>query len=115
MSKRDWKLFLEDILESIELIRSYISGMTYEDFKKDRKTIDAVVRNLEIIGEAARNIPDNIKAEHTDIDWKGMIGLRNRIAHGYFGISLGIVWNIIKNELPSLKVKIKQILETEGK
>lgn len=77
MSKRNWRLFLEDILESIELIKEYTKEMNLDSFRNDRKTIDAVVRNLEIIGEAARNIPDEIKDRYQEIDWRGMIGLRN--------------------------------------
>lgn len=111
MSKWDWKLFLEDILESIELIESYVANMNFEEFKKDRKTIDAVIRNFEIIGEAARNIPEEIRNKFTDIDWKGIIGLRNRVVHEYFGVSLTIVWEIIKSDLPVLKDKIKQLFE----
>mgnify|MGYP001430071181 CR=1 FL=1 len=111
MSKRDWKLFLEDILESIELIEDYIKGMNLDDFRNDRKTIDAVVRNLEIIGEAARNIPDEIKNRYQEIDWRGMIGLRNRIIHEYFGVSTTIIWNILKQEIPPIKEKIKSILK----
>jgi uncharacterized protein with HEPN domain len=111
MSKRDWKLFVEDILESIELIENYVMNMDFEDFRNDRKTIDAVVRNFEVIGEAAKNIPDEIKSEFQDIDWKGMIGLRNRIAHEYFGISLTVVWTIVVQELPRLKDQMKQILK----
>ena len=111
MSKREWKLFVEDILESVELIEGYIAKMEFEDFKRDRKTIDAVVRNLEIIGEASNNIPNDIKSVYKEVDWKGIIGLRNRIAHEYFGVSLTIVWNIIKQELPHLKEQMKQILE----
>lgn len=113
MSKREWKLFVEDILESIELIEEYVAKMEFEDFKKDRKTIDAVVRNLEIIGEASKNIPDEIKSSYQEVDWKGIIGLRNRIAHEYFGVSLTIVWNIIQQELPRLKKQFKQILEKD--
>jgi uncharacterized protein with HEPN domain len=109
MSRRDWRLFVEDILESIELIENYIANMGVEAFKNDRKTIDAVVRNFEIIGEASKNIPDEIKAEHRDVNWKGMAGLRNRIAHEYFGVSSTIVWNIIKQEIPHLKEQMKQI------
>ncbi len=109
MSKRDWKLFVEDILESIELIESYVHTMELSDFTKDRKTIDAVVRNFEIIGEASKFIPDNIKTHYPEIDWKGIIGLRNRIAHEYFGISVSIVWDIIKRELPRLKNQMKLI------
>ena len=114
MSKREWKLFVEDILESIELVESYVANMNFDDFKNDRKTIDAVVRNLEIIGEAARNISDEIKNKYQNVDWKGMIGLRNRIAHRYFGINLTIIWEILKQELPPLKEKMKQIKELEG-
>lgn len=109
MSKREWKLFVEDILESIALIEKYIEGMDSKDFGKDRKTIDAVVRNLEIIGEAAKNIPDEIRRKYKKIDWKGVIGLRNRIAHEYFGISVEIVWNIITQELSKLKEQMRKI------
>jgi len=109
MSKREWKLFVEDILESIELIQSYVHTMELSDFAKDRKTIDAVVRNFEIIGEASKFIPDDIKTRYAEIDWKGIIGLRNRIAHEYFGISVSIVWDIIKKELPRLKNQMKLI------
>jgi len=111
MSKREWKLFVEDILESIELIEKYIGNLEFNDFSKDRKTIDAVVRNFEIIGEASKYIPDYIKEKHADVDWIGIVGLRNRIAHEYFGISLEIVWNIVKQELPKLQNQMKQISE----
>lgn len=109
MSKREWRLFIEDILESIELIEGYVKNIEFKDFAKDRKTIDAVVRNFEIIGEASKYISEGIKNKYPDIDWKGMIGLRNRIAHEYFGISLEIVWNILKEELPKLKEQMKHI------
>jgi len=115
MSKREWKLFVEDILESIELIEKYVEDMEFDDFVKDRKTIDAVVRNFTIIGEASKNIPDNIKDKYLNADWKGMAGFRNRIIHAYFEISTRIVWHIVKNELPPLKERMKQILEKEVK
>lgn len=109
MSKREWKLFVEDILESIELIEKYIGEADFEDFKNDRKTIDAVVRNFEIIGEASKYIPQKVKNKCPQIDWEGIIGLRNRIAHEYFGIDRAIVWHIIKKEMPLLKHQINQI------
>ena len=111
MSKREWKLFIEDILESIRLIKNYVENMDFNDFKKDRKTIDAVVRNFEIIGEASRLIPDEIKRKFENVDWKGIVGLRNRIAHEYFDISLSIVWHIVTEELQILEEQMKEILE----
>jgi uncharacterized protein with HEPN domain len=111
MSRREWKLFIEDILESIRLIKNYVENMGFDDFKNDRKTIDAVVRNFEIIGEASRFIPDEIKEEYENVDWKGIVGLRNRIAHEYFDISLSIVWHIVMKELPTLEDQMKKILE----
>ena len=111
MSKREWKLFVEDILESVEKIEEYVKDMTPDGFKQDRKTTDAVVRNFEIIGEASRYIPDDIKIKFQNVDWKAIVGLRNRIAHEYFGISLAIVWEIIKGELPILKEQMKEISE----
>ena len=80
MSKRDRTLFVEDILESIELIWDYTKGLDYEDFTRDRKTVDAVVRNLEIIGEASKYISNDVKGRFNNVDWKGIAGLRNRIA-----------------------------------
>ena len=111
MSKREWKLFIEDILESIRLIKNYVENMGFDDFKNDRKTIYAVVRNFEIIGEASRFIPDEIKEKYENVDWKGIVGLRNRIAHEYFDISLSIVWHIVMKELPTLEDQMKEILD----
>lgn len=111
MSKREWKLFIEDILESIEKIEEYIRNTEFDDFKKDNRTIDAVVRNLEIIGEAAKNIPEDVRVKYQNVNWRGMAGLRNRIIHKYFGVDLKIIWLIIKEELPRLKAQIEQILE----
>jgi uncharacterized protein with HEPN domain len=111
MSRRNWQLFIEDILESIKYIQEYIAVCSFDDFKKDRKTIDAVVRNFEIIGEASKYVPDSIKGTYKDVDWQAIIGLRNRITHEYFGISLAIIWHIIKKELPKLKQQMKEILK----
>jgi uncharacterized protein with HEPN domain len=111
MSKRDWKLFVEDILESLDLIEEYVADMEFENFKEERKTVDAVVRNLEIIGEAARYIPDTVKEKFAEVDWKGVVGLRNRIAHEYFGLSLSVIWRIIKEEFKPLKEQMQEILE----
>lgn len=115
MSKREWRLFIEDILESIEKIETYIRDMDFENFKKDDRTIDAVVRNLGVIGEAARNVEIEIKNKYSNVPWQDITDFRNRITHAYFTLSLPIVWHILKQELPSLKKRMKQILEEERK
>jgi len=110
MSKRDWKLYIDDILESIGFVEMYLEGMDLADFGSDRKTIDAVVRNFEIIGEASKYIPVEVKERHSQIDWPGIVGLRNRIAHEYFDVSPSIIWEIAKSELPALKKQIKRVI-----
>ena len=100
---RDFKLYLDDMIEAIRAIREYTGGMTFESFAADRKTIDAVVRNLEIIGEAAGNLPEEIKDKGGDIEWRKIIGLRNLLIHEYFGISKPVVWDIVQNKLDLLE------------
>ena len=114
MSKRDWRLFINDILECIERIEKYVSGLSYDDFIKDDKTKDSVVRNLEIIGEAANQIPMDIRERYKDIPWAQIVGLRHRLIHGYFVIDYDIVWNIIDKEIPDIKIKIKEIFKDLG-
>ncbi|MGC9101445.1 MAG: DUF86 domain-containing protein, partial [Caldisericum sp.] len=92
MSKRNWKLFLVDVLESIEKIENYTSEISFEEFIKDEKTKDAVVRNIEIIGEAVKHIPEEIKEKYNQIPWKKITGMRNRLIHGYFVVDYTIVW-----------------------
>jgi uncharacterized protein with HEPN domain len=100
---RDIRLYLDDMLEAIRAIREYTGGMTFESFASDRKTIDAVVRNLEIIGEAARNLPEEVKDKSGEIEWRKIIGLRNLLIHEYFGISKPVVWDIVQNKLDLLE------------
>ena len=107
---RDFKLYLYDIKEAIEKIEVYTKDLTSEEFTKDLKTVDAVTRNLEIIGEATRHIPKRIKGKYPDIDWKAIIGMRNILAHEYFGVRLGIIWKTVKEKLPDLRSKIEEIL-----
>jgi|LFRM01.1.fsa_nt_gb uncharacterized protein with HEPN domain len=111
--RKDRKLLIEDILECIKKIERYVDGMDFALFKEDEKTIDAVIKNLETIGEAAQHIPDDIKARHKQVPWRGIIGLRNRIVHGYFNIDLEIIWGIVRQELPDLKVQLEHILKAE--
>jgi len=107
---RDLKLYLDDILISIERIEEYAGVLSFEEFSDDRKTIDAVVRNFEIIGEAVKNIPYDIR-DCYDYEWRSIAGLRDILIHGYFGVSVSIVWDIIQNELPELKAQIRSILD----
>lgn len=95
MQSRDWKLRIEDMLEAAAYCRQYIAGMDFAAFASDQKTIDAVVHNLEIIGEAARYIPPEIEQHYVSIPWVDIRGMRHRIAHGYFAVDLEVVWSTV--------------------
>jgi len=109
MSNRSLELLIEDIWESIEKIERYTKSMNQNDFESDEKTIDATVRNLEIIGEAAGRLPENFTNQYSEIEWYKIKGLRNRIVHEYFGVDLQIIWQIFKKDLPAFKVSLKKI------
>jgi uncharacterized protein with HEPN domain len=109
---KDFKVYLDDIIESSAKINAYIAGLSYDDFLNDDKTIDAVLRNLEIIGEAAKRIPEKIRQQRSDIEWLKVIGLRNILIHQYSGVDLEIVWQIITQKLPLFEQQIKNILDT---
>ncbi len=109
--KRNINLFFEDILEAINSIKEYTRDMGYEKFIQDKKTRDAVVRNLEIIGEAAKNIPVDIKEKYPEVNWKEMAGMRDKLIHEYFGVSNVIVWETIKNDIPMFESQIKKIIK----
>jgi uncharacterized protein with HEPN domain len=107
---RDYKVYLDDVLEAIAWIRIYTNGLTYDSFQEDRKTVDAVVRNLEIIGEAVKQIPERIRGKHPEVDWKKIAGLRDILIHNYFGIDLELVWDILQNKLAPLEERVHQML-----
>ncbi|MBI3609902.1 MAG: DUF86 domain-containing protein [Nitrospirae bacterium] len=107
---RDYKVWLEDILEAIQKIHEYTKGMSFKTFAADAKTLDAVVRNLEVIGEAVKKTPENVRSKHADVDWKKIAGLRDILIHEYFGIDPEIIWDIIQIKLPTLEKRVKQIL-----
>lgn len=109
MSKRIPEFLINDMLESCNKILQYTDGMTFEEFELDSKTIDAVIRNFEIIGEAANRLPEEFKDSHSQIDWHRIRGFRNRIVHDYMGIDFGIVWEIINNYLHILIDSLKAL------
>lgn len=109
MSKRLPLLLVEDIIDSSNKIIEYTEGLTFDQFTSDSKTADAVIRNFEIIGEAANRLPEEFKDHHSEIDWHKIRGFRNRIVHDYFGIDYSIVWEIKNNFLQPLIQKLKSI------
>ena len=111
MSKKDRNILLKDILDSIQKIKKYTEGMDYELFIQDDKTIDACVRNFEIIGEVSSKIEDDFKITHSEIEWKRMKGLRNRMIHDYSGIDYQVVWDIISEYLNELEFQVQQLLK----
>jgi uncharacterized protein with HEPN domain len=114
---RDYRDYLEDIRDAIAETDEFTSGMSFEAFAQDRKTINAVVRSLEVLGEAAKRIPDNLRAQNPDVPWKRMAGMRDKLIHEYFGVDLSTVWAVIKDELPPLRPAIERLLkklEKEG-
>jgi len=111
MSERDIKLYLKDILKAINAIEKFVEGMNLESFKDDDKTSSAVIRKFEIIGKAAKNIPQGIKEKYPHIPWREMAGFRDKLIHFYFGIKYEIVWDTIRLRLSELKENIEKILK----
>lgn len=109
LPRRSFALYLEDTKTSIDRIKGYADGLAFDDFTKDQRTIDAVVRNLEIIGEAARHIPDEVKAKYPGIPWRNIVGMRDKISHEYFGVDAEILWRTIGEDLPQFRRQIEDI------
>ncbi|KJU87132.1 protein containing DUF86 [Candidatus Magnetobacterium bavaricum] len=108
---RDYTLYLKDIIESIGFIEQFVADMELEDFRKDIKTSDAVIKRFENIGEATKHIPKDIKARYPEIPWKDMAGMRDKLVHFYFGVKYELVWAAIKNKLPSIKPLLDKVLD----
>ncbi len=107
--KRDINLFIQDILENINLIEDSIKGLSIKQFESNRLIIDATLRRLEIIGEAVKNIPNSFRENYPNIPWKNIAGFRDKLTHAYFGVILERIWNVIEKDLPSFKKEIEKI------
>lgn len=113
MKRRD-HVFMHDIIESINRIETYIGGANYESFCNNQMMVDAVIRNLEVIGEASRNISDEMKNKYSIIPWRQMTGLRNILIHEYFGVDESIIWNVITVNLEEMKPDLLKAVREEG-
>jgi uncharacterized protein with HEPN domain len=112
--KKDPKVFIGHIVESIQLIEEYSLNLSAKEFQSDRAAQDAIIRRLEIIGEAVKNIATSFKIKHSDIPWKQMAGMRDILIHEYFDIDLSLTWSVVKRELPFVKEKLQAILDSSS-
>ena len=110
MKRREYRDYLHDILDAVNDAESFVEGMAYEQFAKDRKTVNAAVRSLEIIGEASKNIPASMREKHGEIPWKKMTATRDKVIHGYFGVDLKTLWTTVRDDLPPLKQLVQKML-----
>lgn len=109
---KDPIVYVDHILESIADIISYTNGLSWEEFLNDKEKQDAVIRKIEIIGEAARNIPTDFTKQHRYIPWKVISGMRNKLIHEYFSVDLALVWQVVQKDLPKLKVQLEKLLNS---
>jgi uncharacterized protein with HEPN domain len=109
-SEREYKDYLEDILDAISKIAKFTEGMTFNQFAEDDKTTYAVIRALEILGEAAKHIPDHVRQKYPKVSWREMAGIRDKLIHDYFGVNLEVVWKTVTEDLSGLESEIMRIL-----
>ena len=107
---RDHRLYVKDILDSAEAIENFVEGMDFEKFKADDKTTSAVIRKFEIIGEAAKHVPDAIRDKYPTVPWKEMAGMRDKLIHFYMGVKYELVWQTIKDVIPQIKPVLRKII-----
>jgi len=108
--QRDYRVYLDDVADAIANIEEYTRDLDFDEFVENKMVRDAVIRNLEIIGEAVKNLPDEIKEKHPEIEWRDIAGLRDILSHKYFEVNLKILWDVIENKLPELKEEISGMI-----
>lgn len=109
---RAWRLYVSDMIEFSENVRAYTAGLTQDGFLSDRRTYDATLRNLELIGEAATHVPKSIRDARSKVPWRSIIGMRNRLIHGYLGVDDELVWRVVQEYIPALSTQLRNILDS---
>ncbi len=112
---RNWRLYIQDMIDFGEKVLSYTKGLDYDVFIADRLTYDATLRNLQLIGEAATHIPGKAREAHPEVQWRDIVGTRNRLAHSYLGIDDEVIWDIIQTDVPKLLPALQQLLDATSK
>lgn len=115
MKSRDLRDYLQNIIDAIDDIEEFTKNLTYKQFIKDRKTLNAVVRSIEVIGEASKQLPEALKANYGKLPWKEIIGMRDKLIHAYFGIDTETIWQTVKENIPPLKLTIQRMLKDQEK
>jgi uncharacterized protein with HEPN domain len=111
LKRREYRDYLHDILDAVSDIEDFVEGIGFEQFEKDRKTLNAVVRSIEIIGEASKNVPASLREKYGEFPWKKMTGMRDKVIHAYFGVDTKTLWNTVKDDLPPLKQLVHKMLK----